>query len=433
MEDCLIIVILQVLNGIFSMYELAIVSASKTRMEIMAGEGNKQAKAVLKQLKDPNEVLSAIQIGITLISIVSGAFGGVAISDNVEQYIAPMGGFFARYSHQISMTVTVSAITYFSLIVGELMPKLIALSNPERYAMQYARFMQTVTWVSFPLVWFLSFSTHVFSKLLRIQNSERPLSQEEIKHMLTESSKQGVIDKEETDMLRDVFRFSDKKAIELMTHRSDLMILHPGDSRKDIMETLREGNVSKYLLMDEEADEVFGVVSVKDLILEIAGNKPFDLKAIAQPVLFIPENQSSKKVIEQFKTHKTNFGVVVNEYGDVEGIVTYRDLAENIFGDIISLEENEGPEIITRKDGSLLVEGDMNVGDFMDRMGIYNYDDIKSEDFTTLNGLAMFLMEGMPKTGDTFTYKNLTFEVVDTDAGIVDKLLVTKNAPSGTH
>lgn len=424
MVDCLIIVVLQVLNGIFSMYELAIVSASKPRMEILASEGNKRAKAVLKELKDPNEVLSVIQIGITLISIISGAFGGVAIADNVQVYIAQIS-YFAPYAHNIAMVLTVSVITYFSLIVGELMPKLIALSNPEHYAMMYSPFMRAVTWISYPLVWFLSFSTHVCSKILHIKNEERPMSQEEIRHMLTESSRQGVIDKEETDMLRDVFRFSDKKAIELMTHRTDLQILHPDDTKADILETLKKGNVSKYLLIDEEADKVLGVVSVKDLILEITGNKPIDLPSLAKPVLYIPENQSSKKVLESFKKHKTNFGVVVNEYGDVEGIVTFRDLAESIFGDIINMEDEE-PEIVHRKDGTLLVEGDMNVGDFMDEMGIFNYDDIKSEDFTTLNGLAMFLIGRMPKTGDVFTYRHLHFEVVDTDAGIVDKLLVSK-------
>lgn len=424
MIDCLIIVVLQILNGIFSMYELAIVSASKPRMEILASEGNPRAKAVLKELKDPNEVLSVIQIGITLISIISGAFGGVAIADNVQVYIAQIPSL-APYAHNIAMVVTVSLITYFSLIVGELMPKLIALSNPEHYAMMYSPFMRAVTWISYPLVWFLSFSTHICSKILKLKNEERPMSQEEIRHMLTESSKQGVIDKEETDMLRDVFRFSDKKAIELMTHRTDLQILHPDDTREDILETLKKGNVSKYLLINEEEDKVLGVVSVKDLILEITGTKPIDLPSIAQPVLYIPENQSSKKVLESFKKHKTNFGVVVNEYGDVEGIVTFRDLAESIFGDIINVEDEE-PDIVHRTDGTMLVEGDMNVGDFMDEMGIFNYDDIKSEDFTTLNGLAMFLIGRMPKTGDTFTYRDLHFEVVDTDAGVVDKLLVTK-------
>lgn len=424
MIDCLIIIVLQILNGIFSMYELAIVSASKPRMEILASEGNPRAKAVLKELKDPNEVLSVIQIGITLISIISGAFGGVAIADNVQVYIAQIHSL-APYAHNIAMVLTVSAITYFSLIVGELMPKLIALSNPEHYAMMYSPFMRAVTWISYPLVWFLSFSTHICSKLLHIKNEERPMSQEEIRHMLTESSRQGVIDKEETDMLRDVFRFSDKKALELMTHRTDLQILHPDDTKADILNTLKKGNVSKYLLIDEDADKVLGVVSVKDLILEITSNKELNLPALAKPVLYIPENQSSKKVLESFKKHKTNFGVVVNEYGDVEGIVTFRDLAESIFGDIINTEDEE-PEIVHRKDGTMLIDGDMNVGDFMDEMGIFNYDDIKSEDFTTLNGLAMFLIGRMPKTGDCFTYRNLHFEVVDTDAGVVDKLLVSK-------
>ena len=235
-----------------------------------------------------------------------------------------------------------------------------------------------------------------------------------------------MIDKEETEMLRDVFRFSDKRANELMTHRRDLVVLHTTDSKEKVLQIIDNEHFSKYLLIDDDTDEIAGVVSVKDIILMIGSEQEFNLREIARPALFIPESLYAKKVLELFKKNKNKFGVVVNEYGSTEGIITLHDLTESIFGDILEEDDTEEEEIVRRQDGSLLVEASMNIGDFMEEMGILSYDDIESEDFTTLGGLAMFLIGRIPKAGDIFTYKNLQFEVVDMDRGRVDKLLVIK-------
>lgn len=423
--EFLIIILLLILNGVFAMYEIALVSSSKARLETLAGKGNKSAYNVLKQLEEPEKFLSTIQIGITLIGIVSGAFGGVAIADDLTPLFALIPGA-ETYAHNLAIITTVAVITYLSLIIGELVPKSIALSNPERYATLFCPFMMMLTKISYPFVWFLSVSTQLLNKLIGLKTEERTMTQEEIKMILYQSSQQGVIDKEETEMLRDVFRFSDKRANELMTYRRDLIVLHPEDKQEDVLKIIETEHFSKYLLVDEHKDEIIGVVSVKDIILMIGSDKQFNLREIARPPLFIPESLYANKVLELFKKNKNKFGVVVNEYGSIEGIITLHDLTESVFGDILEEGETEEEKIVRRKDGSMLVEASMNIGDFLEEIGILSYDDLESEDFTTLSGLAMFRIGRVPKAGDIFTYKNLQFEIVDMDRGRVDKLLVNK-------
>ncbi len=423
--EFIIILILLVLNGVFAMYEIALVSSSKARLETLAGKGSKSAREVLRQLDEPEKFLSTIQIGITLIGIVSGAFGGVAIADDITPLFAKIPAVSA-YASDLAMVLTVAVITYLSLIVGELVPKSIALSNPERYAIMFSPAMKMLTVLSYPFVWFLSISTRVLNRFIGLKSEERPMTQEELKMILHQSSEQGVINKEETEMLRDVFRFSDKRVNELMTHRKDLIVLHAEDTQEEVLHIIEEENFSNYLLVDNDKDEVLGVVSVKDITLLIGNHKPFHLDQIARQAMFIPESLYARKALELFKQTKNKFAVVVNEYGGTEGIITLHDLAETVFGDILEENEIEEEEIVIRQDGSMLVEASMNIGDFMDEMAILSYEDIDSEDFTTLGGLAMFLIGRIPRTGDTFSYQNIDFEVVDMDGGRVDKLLVNK-------
>lgn len=425
--EFIIILVLLVLNGIFAMYEIALVSSSKARLETLVGKGNKKAKSVLKQLEEPERFLSTIQIGITLIGIVSGAYGGATLADDVQPLFELIPGA-APYAETLAMITIVAVITYLSLIIGELVPKTVALNNPERWATLLSPFMTALTKIAYPFVCLLSASTKLVNKMIGMENNEeRQMTQDELKMILHQSSEQGVIDKDETEMLKDVFRFSDKRANDLMTHRRDVVVLHPTDTSEDVLRTIREQHFSKYLLVDKSKDEVIGVVSVKDIILMQGSNQPFDLRAIARPPLFIPESLYAKKVLELFKKNKNKFGVVVDEYGNTEGIITLHDLTESIFGDILEENETEEEDIIVRQDGSMLVEASMNIDDFMEAMGILNYDDLREEDFTTLSGLAMFLIGRVPKAGDLFSYQNLDFEVVDMDRGRVDKLLVIKH------
>lgn len=423
-----IILLLLVLNGIFAMYEIALVSSSKARLETLVSKGNKSAKGVLKQLEEPEKFLSTIQIGITLIGIISGAFGGVAIADDVQPLFAQLPNVSESLAKDLAMITVVAIITYLSLIIGELVPKSIALSNPEKYATILSPFMIVLTKISYPFVFLLSISTKLMNKLIGVDGNEsRSMTQEELKMILRQSSVQGVIDKEETDMLNDVFRFSDKRANDLMTHRTEVTPLYVNYSEIEVLNVIEQKHFSKYLLLNKSMDDIAGVVSVKDIILMIGkDDTPFDLRSIAQPPLFIPESLYAKKVLELFKKNKNKFGVVVNEYGGTEGIITLHDLTESIFGDILEEGETEEEEIVRRQDGSFLVEGSMNIDDFMEEMGILFYDDLKQEDFTTLGGMAMFFIGGIPKAGEIFEYQNLRFEIMDMDNGRVDKLLVIR-------
>ncbi|MBP1612989.1 MAG: putative transrane CorC/HlyC family transporter [Bacteroidetes bacterium] len=424
--EFIIILLLLVLNGIFALYETALVASSKTRLATLAGRGDKAAKIVLKQLKQPEKFLSAIQIGITLIGIISGAFGGVTLADYVTPLFEKMPAT-APYASNLSMITVVTIITYLSLIIGELVPKSIALTNPERYALALSPVMTLLTRVAFPFVYLLSISTRFINKIIGIKETEeRALTHEELRTILHQSSQQGVIDKDETEMLRDVFRFSNKRANELMTYRKDLVVLSPTDTLEETLDTIDKRHFSNYLLVDMNKDETIGVVSVKDIILMIGSNREFDLRSIARTPLYIPESLYAKKVLELFKKNKNKFGVVVNEYGGTEGIITLHDLTESIFGDILEEDETEEEEIVKRLDGSMLVEGSMNIGDFMDEMRISGNEELEAEGFTTLGGMAMFFIGRIPRVGDTFSYKNLLFEIVDMDNGRVDKLLVIK-------
>ncbi len=424
--EFLIILFLLLMNGVFAMYEIALVSSSKARLEIFVNKGNRSAKRVIKQLQEPEKILSTIQIGITLIGIVSGAFGGVALADNLVPFFEKLP-YVSMYAKDLAMITVVAIITYLSLIIGELVPKTIALNNPERYAMMFCHMMNLLAKISYPFVWLLSVSTRLVGKIVGVSDSkERTMTQDELKMLLHQSSEQGVLDKDETEMLGDVFRFSDKRANDLMTHRTDVVFLNVDDDEKKVLDIIAEKRFSKYPLLNASIDDIIGIVSVKDVILMIGNRMPFDLKSIAQPAVFMPESLYAKKVLELFKKSKRDFGIVVNEFGGTEGIITLHDLTESIFGNIQEEYEPDEKEIVKRQDGSFLVEGLMNVDDFMEEMGIMYYDDLKQEDFTTVGGMAMFFIGSIPKEGDKFSYRNLDFEVMDMDNDRVDKLLVIK-------
>ncbi len=430
--ELLIILILLFLNGIFALYEMALVSSNKIRLENLAQQGSQNARRVLNQLENPEQTLSTIQIGITLIGIVSGAYGGMAVSVYVEPFFALLP-YVGAYAHQISLALTIILITYLSLVLGELVPKSLALSRPERYAMMLSAVIYGLSWLCYPFVWFLSASVKVVSGIFGIEVSqERPMTQEELRMILRQSGEQGVIDEHETEMLQDVFRFGDKHINELMTPRPEMVVLHIDDTEQDVVKTLREHNFSKYVVVGEHRDEIIGVVSVKDIVLMMSEGNKFDLASIVREALLLPESIYAKKAVELFKKNKTKFAVVVNEYGGTEGLITLHDLAEGVFGDILEENEVEEPEIVYRQDGSMLVDGSMNISDFMEEMNISDYEDIEEEAFTTLGGMAMFFIGRMPTESDTFDYRNLHFEVMDMDGERVDKLLLTVRAEEET-
>ena len=427
--ELIVILILIVFNGCFALYEIALVSSRKVRLETRARAGSKSARMVLKQLKEPEKTLSAIQIVITLIGILSGAYGGLTLSKYLESLFLQVD-ILVAYAHELSMFLIVLFITYLSLIIGELVPKSIALSNPERYATRMALTMSFITRFLYPIVLLLSSSTRAVNRLLGVKSENNThLTEEELRMTLLQGGESGVLDKSETEMLKDVFQFSDKKAHELMTHRKEIVCIDKSTSRQEVIALVEKAHFSKYPLINGSLDRIIGVVSVKDLLLLVAGSQSttLNLKSIATEPLYVPDLLTAEKVLTLFKERKQKFGLVVNEYGDIEGIITLHDLSESLMGSIPEeTDEIEEPDIIVRADGSFLVEGSMSLMDFMDEMQLFSYDDLRDKDFTTLGGMAMYLTGHIPTSGEVFTYQNLRFEVIDMDNGRVDKLLVYK-------
>ena len=423
--EIVIIVLLLLLNGVFAMYEFSLVSSSRARLKNEAARGSRRAEKTLRLLDEPEKILSTIQIGITLIGIVSGAFGGVSLADDVKPLFEKIS-FLAPYANDLAMITVVALITYLSLIIGELVPKSIALGNPERVATLLAPIMIGLTKISYPFVWLLSISTKVVNRLLGIKSGdERSMTEDEIKMIIRQSTEQGILEKEETEMLQDVFRFTDKHANELMTHRKDLVYLFTRQSREEVLETIATAHYSRYLLCGDSTSDIVGMVSVKDILELWRDGKTFDLRAIATEPLLVPENLQATRVLKLFKQHKCSFAAVISEYGMIEGVITLHDLAESILGEVPDENDTAEPAYIKRNDGSILVDGTYSVDDFMEEMGIVAIDDLQKEDFNTLSGLAMFMLGRIPTEGDQFDYRNLHFEVVDMDASRVDKLLVT--------
>lgn len=423
--EIVIIVLLLLLNGVFAMYEFSLVSSSRARLKNEAARGSRRAEKTLRLLDEPEKILSTIQIGITLIGIVSGAFGGVSLADDVKPLFEKIS-FLAPYANDLAMITVVALITYLSLIIGELVPKSIALGNPERVATLLTPIMIGLTKISYPFVWLLSISTKVVNRLLGIKSGdERSMTEDEIKMIIRQSTEQGILEKEETEMLQDVFRFTDKHANELMTHRKDLVYLFTRQSREEVLETIATAHYSRYLLCGDSTSDIVGMVSVKDIIDLWRDGKTFDLRSIATEPLLVPENLQATRVLKLFKQHKCSFAAVISEYGMIEGVITLHDLAESILGEVPDENDTAEPAYIKRNDGSILVDGTYSVDDFMEEMGIVAIDDLQKEDFNTLSGLAMFMLGRIPTEGDQFDYRNLHFEVVDMDASRVDKLLVT--------
>jgi Hemolysins and related proteins containing CBS domains len=424
--ELLVICFLILLNGVFAMYEMALVSCSRARLETLSQKGNNTAKKVISLLAEPEKILSTIQVGITLTGIISGAYGGIALSGDLANFLKTIDSV-REIANDLAVVIVVSLITYFSLVIGELVPKSLALNNPEKITISLTPLMVFLTKIVYPFVLLLSFSTKLFNKLFGIkENEDKSMTEEELKFILNQSSEQGVIDKEETQMIKDVFRFGDRRANEIMTHRSEVVIMEPTMTQNEVIVLIQEEKYSKYLLCEDNIDNIIGVIAVKGIISLLNEEAIFDLKSIAQEPLYIPENLKAAKVLELFKQKATNFGVVINEYGTVEGIITLHDITEAVLGEIPEENEMDEVDIVYREDGSMLVDGSMNIDDFMDKMEILVHEDIDNLGFTTLGGLAMHFLHRIPEEGDIFYYKELKFEVVDMDKSRVDKLLIMK-------
>jgi len=424
MIEVLIILLLIVLNGFFALSEIAVVSSSKTKLESERKKGNSGAETALKLKADPDNFLSAVQVGITLIGIVNGAYGGSTLSVYVEPFFRQFA-WSAPYASTISIILVVFLITYVSIVIGELVPKTIALNNPEKVSIFVSRPVHVVSIVFYPFVRLLATSTSLFNKLIGLKPVSGTLSEMELRAMLKTASKEGVIEREENIIHEQVFYFSDKRARHLMTHRTDVEWVNVLQKKEQIVADLLKCRHSKVLACNGKLDDFVGIISIKEFLIAYYANHDFSLNELVQEPLIFPSSLRAQKVLETFRDKHKSFAVVVDEYGSLDGIITLHDIFENLVGTLVDENENEEPDIFMRNDHSALVNGEAPLEIltlFLDDFII----DFETIDYSTIAGFVLSNINKIPQVGDKFIYDNTEFEIVDVDGNKIDKVLITK-------
>ncbi len=414
-----IILGLILLNGVFSMAEIALVSARKARLEGQANKGDEKAKAALKLANHPDVFLSTVQVGITLIGILTGIFSG-------EQLKTPVVEYFNRfewtrdYSNGIATAIIVVILTYFSLVLGELVPKRIGLARPEFIAKNLARPMGWLSKVTFPFIWLLTTSTHFIVKLFKLKVSDNQVTEEEIKAMITEGSEHGAIEEEEKEIIERLFHLGDRNITSLMTHRTDIIWFDEKDTVQVFKDRFEELTYSTYPVCSKQVDDITGVVFVKDIVKASPSTL---LKDLAKPAIFVPENNSPYQLLEKFKETKIHSCFIVNEYGTLEGMITLNDILEAIVGDVPQSGQEEY-EIVERQDGTYLVDAQIPFYDFLSRFEKTEWMNEGEHDFDTLAGFVLHELKHIPDSGERFEWNGFDFEIIDMDGQRIDKLLV---------
>ncbi|MEK7571811.1 MAG: hemolysin family protein [Patescibacteria group bacterium] len=422
--EFIIIFLLIILNGLFAMAEIAIVSSRKAKLQQQAQEGNKRAQAALELAKSPNRFLSTVQIGITLVGIFAGAFGGATIAESFAKQLATIS-VIAPYSEALALTIVVSLITYLSLVIGELVPKRIALNNPEKIAKMVARPMEILSHISYPLVALLGISTDWVVNILRIKKSTEPtVSDEEVNILLKEGTQTGVFEAAEKDIVERTFRLSDKKVKTLMTPRKEIVWLDVASTFKAIRSKITKHPHAHFPVCRETLDKVVGIVRTENLLTDFLAEEKIELKKILHKPLFVPESMDGLKVLELFKKSGIHMALVIDEYGNVQGLVSLADILEAIVGDIPTINELEEKEITKRDDGTFLVDGLTPIDEFKEYFKIRKLPEEKKGIFHTVGGFVTNNLGRIPQAGDSFELETFRYEVMDMDGNRVDKILI---------
>ncbi|WP_392530303.1 hemolysin family protein [Nostoc sp. C117] len=430
--EILIILVLIIANGVFSMSEMAIVSARKVRLQQLANQGDAKAKAALKLAESPNHFLSTVQVGISLIGILTGAFGGATIAARLAVYVRLIP-LLAPYSEPISFGIVVLLITYFSLIVGELVPKRLALNNPERIASIVAIPMQALATIASPVVYLLSASTDLILRILGITASTEPqVTEEEIKILIEQGTEAGTFEEAEQDMVERVFRLGDRPVSYLMTPRPDIVWLDLDDTAEENRQKMVDSAYSRYPVCQAGLDNVLGVIPVTDLLARSFRGEPLDLTVGLRQPVFVPESTRGLKVLELFKQTITHMALVVDEYGVIQGLVTLNDIMSEIVGDVPSMDGQDEPQAVQREDGSWLLDGMLAVEDFLELFGMEEWESEERGSYQTLGGFVITHLGRIPAAADHFEWEGMRIEVMDMDGNRVDKVLVVPKGNKST-
>ena len=424
--EVIFIVLLLLANGVFAMSELAIVSARKTRLRQMCDNGDSKACVALELAVSPDRFLSTIQIGITLIGILAGAFGGATIAEQLGEQISRVPAL-APYGEAIGVATIVVTITYFSLIVGELVPKRFALNHPERVAKLVAPSMKFLSSAMSPIVHLLSVSTSAVLMLLRMKApTDPPVTEDEIKVLIEQGTQAGVFEKTEQEIVKRVFKLADRSVGSLMTPQLDIVWLRARASREEIRKTVAENHYSRFPVCDESLDQVLGVVKAKDMLALCLSGEELKLTSVMRTPLFVPESRSALEVLELFKTSATHLALIVNEYGSIEGLVTTNDILEAIVGDIATANPQFETQATQRDDGSWLFDGTVSIDEFKEVFKVPSLPGEGKRNYQTLAGFILYYLGRVPRAADHFEWNGLRFEIMDMDGKRIDKVLVGK-------
>lgn len=420
--ELVIILVLAIVNGVFAMSEVALLSARKSRLQHLADRGNASARRALELVQDPNNFLSTVQIGVTLVGVWAGAFGGATLAEQIAERLKEYARI-APYAESIGIAVVVVLITYISLIVGELVPKRIALNNPERIAAAVARPMSILSSIGAPVVALLSISTNAVLWLTRVKESKEPsVTQDDVRAMIRMGTQSGALEEGEQQIVERVFRFADRKATAIMTHRADIEWLDINDSPEEIKRVIKQSRHSRLPVADGSLDRVLGILLVKDYF---SVESSADLRRILNSPVYVPERMPALKVLEQFRNTPVRIALVIDEYGGIEGLVSATDVLEALVGELPSDQPADQP-ITQRADGSWLIDGTLPADDLRELLRLDHLPGEESNAFQTAAGFFIHHLGKIPKPADQFQFENICLEIVDMDGNRIDKILVSQ-------
>lgn len=423
----LVIALLLLLNGFFAMSELAIVSARRVRLKQMAKAGSRGAAAALRLMDDPVKFLSTVQVGITMVGIVAGAYSGATLADPLAHYLQNIP-FIGDHARTVALGTVVVAVTYFSLVIGELVPKRIALNHAEAIAVAVAPFMRVLASAGAPIVWFLRASTQAVMALFRLKPAaESVVTEEEVKALIAEGASAGVFHPQEREMIEGVLRIGDRSVRSIMVPRQAVVWLDVGESPEEVFATIAESGHSRYPVARGDIEQVIGVAHTKDLLEQLHRRGTIDVAAVAVEPPFVVDRMPVLRLLERFKSSPVHMAMVVDEHGSFEGVVTPTDILTAIAGDLPQSEEEGEPQAVQRDDGSWLVDGLMPVDDVERTLGIRGMSE--EGDFNTIAGFVLHQLGRLPVAGEHFDWRGWRFEVVDLDGRRIDKILAAPPKP----
>ena len=422
--EIIIILILIILTGYLSMAELAVVSVRKAKMQKYLEEGNENAQIVIDLLEDPNEFLSTVQIGISLIGVLTGAFGGVTLAEPLSKLIS-----FIPYNEPISVIIVVIVTTYLTLVVGEIVPKVIALNNPEKVSLKIEKSMVILSKISKPISFILAKSSRFLLWILRIENrNDDIVTEEEIELMIKEGIEDGTIEQEEENIIKRVFKLDDQKVESIMTPRNEIIWIDLDDTKEINKVKIMESKRSIFPVAHGELDDFMGVVQAKDILSLMFSDINFDITEIIKESLVVSENLETLELLKEFKENQeyVHMALVVDEFGSVEGLITLNDLLKGIVGDIPGIDEDDEPKATVRDDGTWLIDGRFGIDNFKELFDIdESFPDEEEDGFTTIAGFILSISGTLPAINDKYQWKRFCFEIVDLDGHQIDKILVT--------